>query len=169
MPKKARRPADALRSCTKSGCGVLNAVKWTAGVQTFETILGAFRWRVFADFQGVKNPRGVGSILYRLGSRKPATLADLARRFSGPALAADSHCNRSLISRSGYSFLIQDEPGIGTGFSHKMSLEGGIGMLGIDHQHGRFGRDELTTLAVAGPTLSAQWTSRDGVHSRCAW
>ena len=40
------------------------------------------------------------------------------------------------------SCLIQDEPETGIGFSHKMSLKGGIGMLGIDHQHGRFGSDE---------------------------
>ena len=34
---------------------------------------------------------------------------------------------------------MQDEPERGYGFSHKMSLKGvGIGMLGIDHQHGRF-------------------------------
>ena len=37
-----------------------------------------------------------------------------------------------------YSCLMQDEPERGAGFSHKMSLKGGIGMLGIDHQHGRF-------------------------------
>ena len=36
------------------------------------------------------------------------------------------------------SCLMQDEPERGTGFSHKMSLKGKIGMLGIDHQHGRF-------------------------------
>src|SRR5277367_1334293 len=35
------------------------------------------------------------------------------------------------------SCLMQDEPEGGVGFSHKMSLEEGIGMLGIDHQHGR--------------------------------
>ncbi len=34
---------------------------------------------------------------------------------------------------------MQDEPEAGHGFSHKMSLKGvGVGMLGIDHQHGRF-------------------------------
>jgi hypothetical protein len=27
------------------------------------------------------------------------------------------------------------------GFSHKISLKDGIGMLGIHYQHGRFGRD----------------------------
>ncbi len=36
------------------------------------------------------------------------------------------------------SCLMQDEPERGAGFSHKMSLKGKIGMLGIDHQHGRF-------------------------------
>ena len=40
------------------------------------------------------------------------------------------------------SCLIQDEPETGTGFSHKMSLKGRVGMLGIDHQHGRFGSDK---------------------------
>src|SRR5882724_8367104 len=33
---------------------------------------------------------------------------------------------------------MQDEPERGLGFSYKMSLKGKIGMLGIDHQHGRF-------------------------------
>src|SRR5277367_4977323 len=37
---------------------------------------------------------------------------------------------------------MRDEPGGGVGFSHKMSLEEGIGMLGIDHQHGRRRRAE---------------------------
>jgi hypothetical protein len=38
---------------------------------------------------------------------------------------------------------MQDEPEGGCGFSRKMSLKGvGIGMLGIDHQHGRFGSGE---------------------------
>ena len=40
------------------------------------------------------------------------------------------------------SCLKQDEPETGNGFSHKMSLKGGGGMLGIDHQHGRYGSDE---------------------------
>ncbi|MCU1260145.1 MAG: hypothetical protein JWO80_3030, partial [Bryobacterales bacterium] len=31
---------------------------------------------------------------------------------------------------------MQDEPEGDAGFSHKMSLEEGNGMLGIDHQHG---------------------------------
>src|SRR5271154_6677252 len=39
-----------------------------------------------------------------------------------------------------HSCLMQDEPETGTGFSYKMSLKGGgIGMLGVGHQHGRFG------------------------------
>src|ERR1700675_2450577 len=34
---------------------------------------------------------------------------------------------------------MQDEPERGYGFSRKMSLKGiGMGMLGIDHQHGRY-------------------------------
>src|SRR5471030_3020823 len=33
---------------------------------------------------------------------------------------------------------MQDEPELATGFSYKMSLKGKSGMLGIDHQHGRF-------------------------------
>jgi hypothetical protein len=33
---------------------------------------------------------------------------------------------------------MQDEPEPGLGFSHKMSLKGNIGMLGVDHQRGRF-------------------------------
>src|ERR1022692_5275715 len=41
------------------------------------------------------------------------------------------------------SCLMQDEPERGAGFSYKMSLkEGEIGMLGIGHQHGRFGSGE---------------------------
>src|ERR1035438_6373598 len=40
------------------------------------------------------------------------------------------------------SCLMQDEPETGIGFSYEMSLKGGIGMLGIDHQHGRFGSNE---------------------------
>src|SRR5688572_11016657 len=44
------------------------------------------------------------------------------------------------------SCLMQDEPEQGHGFSRKMSLKGvGIGMLGIDYQHGRFGSDEPGT------------------------
>jgi hypothetical protein len=38
---------------------------------------------------------------------------------------------------------MQDEPERRCGFSYKMSLKGGrIGMLGIDHQQGRYGRGE---------------------------
>src|SRR5208283_5773252 len=37
---------------------------------------------------------------------------------------------------------MQDEPGPGLGFSRKMSLKGKLGMLGIDHQHGRLRRWE---------------------------
>src|ERR1019366_8990591 len=38
-----------------------------------------------------------------------------------------------------HSCLMQDEPERGYGFSRKMSLKWGrIGMLGIDHQHGRY-------------------------------
>jgi hypothetical protein len=44
-----------------------------------------------------------------------------------------------------HSFLMQDEPERGTGFSYKISLKGRIGMLGIDHQHGRFGANEPGT------------------------
>src|ERR1700730_8231852 len=40
------------------------------------------------------------------------------------------------------SCLIQDEPGAGTCFSYKMSLEEGLRMLGIDHQHGRWRETE---------------------------
>src|ERR1700686_5046250 len=47
-----------------------------------------------------------------------------------------------LSGPAGDSCLIQDEPEAGNGFSHKMSLKGRNGMLGIDHQHGRFGSDE---------------------------
>src|SRR5579883_2637882 len=45
-------------------------------------------------------------------------------------------------ARPDYSFLIQDEPEIGLGFSYKMSLRGRSGMLGVDHQDGRFRSDE---------------------------
>src|ERR1700689_5406450 len=49
---------------------------------------------------------------------------------------------------------MQDEPETGIGFSYEMSLEDGIGMLGIDHQHGRFGSDE----SGADPGVSGgQW------------
>src|SRR5665213_403652 len=50
------------------------------------------------------------------------------------------------------SCLIQDEPEIGHGFSHKMSLKDGIGMLGIDHRHGRFRSDK----PGAGPGVSGR-------------
>ena len=55
-----------------------------------------------------------------------------------------------MIARNGCgvpsdSCLIQDEPETGIGFSHKMSLKGRVGMLGIDHQHGRFRSDEPGT------------------------
>ncbi len=41
------------------------------------------------------------------------------------------------------SFLMQDEPEVGHGFSCEMSLKGvRSAMLGIDHQHGRFEGDE---------------------------
>ena len=40
---------------------------------------------------------------------------------------------------------MQDEPELGAGFSYKMSLKERIGMLGIDHQHGRFGSDKPGT------------------------
>ena len=55
-----------------------------------------------------------------------------------------------------HSCLIQDEPETEIGFSYKMSLKGRIGMLGIDHQHGRFGSDEPgTDPGVSG----SQWRS----------
>src|SRR5262245_21986579 len=38
-----------------------------------------------------------------------------------------------------HSCLMQDETEPRPGFSRKMSLKGKIGMLGIDHRHGRFG------------------------------
>ena len=38
---------------------------------------------------------------------------------------------------------MQDEPELATGFSYKMSLKGKIGMLRIDHQHGRFRSESL--------------------------
>src|SRR5205085_5996691 len=37
---------------------------------------------------------------------------------------------------------MQDEPGLGAGFSRKMSLKGKIGMLEIDHQHGQLGSNQ---------------------------
>src|SRR5437588_10040332 len=40
------------------------------------------------------------------------------------------------------SFLMQDEPELGPGFSCKMSLKGRYGMLSIDHQDGRFSCNE---------------------------
>jgi hypothetical protein len=50
------------------------------------------------------------------------------------------------------SSLIQDEPEKDIGFSHKMSLKGRVGMLGINQQHGRFGSDETG----AGPGVSGR-------------
>src|ERR1700720_3050347 len=48
-----------------------------------------------------------------------------------------------LIGRQKDSCLIQAELDAGGGFSYKMSLKArGTGMLGIDHQHGRFGSGE---------------------------
>src|ERR1035437_6603687 len=41
------------------------------------------------------------------------------------------------LRESVYSYLMQDEPEPGSGFSYKMSLKGKAGMLGIDHQNGR--------------------------------
>ena len=59
---------------------------------------------------------------------------------------------RFLRSEEVDSCLTQDEPEKGIGFSHKMSLKGRIGMLGIDHQHGRFRSDE----PGAGPGVSGR-------------
>src|SRR5450755_2114327 len=47
-----------------------------------------------------------------------------------------------LRTRCANSCLMQDEPEQGAGFSYKMSLEAKTGMLGIDHHHGRYRRDE---------------------------
>ena len=58
-----------------------------------------------------------------------------------------------------YSCLTQDEPEKGKGFSHKMSLKDGIGMLGIDHQHGRFGSDK----PGAGAGVSG-WQRRSAIY-----
>jgi hypothetical protein len=52
------------------------------------------------------------------------------------------HITLIVVERSGNSCLIQDEPENGIAFSYKMSLKGRIGMLGIDHQHGRFRSDK---------------------------
>ena len=48
------------------------------------------------------------------------------------------------------------------GFSHKMSLKGKIGMLGIDHQHGRFGSDE----PGADPGVSGRQRRRCGLPGK---
>src|SRR5262249_9145136 len=46
------------------------------------------------------------------------------------------------VCRSRHSFLMQDEPELGPGFSYKMSLKVRHGMLGIDYQDGRFSSNE---------------------------
>ena len=61
---------------------------------------------------------------------------------SPPQRRASLHFNITKLRASSDSCLIQDEPETGIGFSYKMSPKGGNGMLGIDHQHGRFGSDE---------------------------
>src|ERR1035437_9399857 len=46
---------------------------------------------------------------------------------------------KSIRGSLSHSCLMQDEPERGYGFSRKVRLKGvGIGMLGIDHQHGRY-------------------------------
>src|SRR5450759_2769272 len=55
----------------------------------------------------------------------------------------DNSMNPSFLERKGESCPIQDEPEAGGRFQHKMSLKGaGLGMLGVDHQHGTGKADE---------------------------
>jgi hypothetical protein len=50
-----------------------------------------------------------------------------------------------MLLRKRESCLIQDEPGEGVGFSHKMSLEARTRMLGVDHQRADIGTVEPGT------------------------
>src|ERR1039458_7136208 len=69
-----------------------------------------------------------------------ASGASIERRRSRRIIAG--HGSMTAGCRRGHSCLMQDEPERGPGFSYKMSLKGKIGMLGIDHQHGRFRSEE---------------------------
>src|ERR1035437_6423944 len=67
-------------------------------------------------------------------------MVDAMTTSSWPMLSG-GRANHDLIvcSLASHSCLMQDEPERGYGFSRKVRLKGvGIGMLGIDHQHGRY-------------------------------
>ena len=61
---------------------------------------------------------------------------------------------------------MQDEPGEGVSFSHKMSLKGRGRMLGIDHQHGRREKQGLEQIrALVEASEEVRFQARSG--ERC--